>query len=324
MRRTLLPVVLAVVAATVPAAAKPKPPAVAAHTVVSGVGSVSVDVTVPKGVSLLAPAPGGERAYGFAQLFGDSSWAAVALVSRTARYGGRPVNAVHVHTARPDHCPSSAAPTTGPVPPCHNVVEHSLVNGPAPVLAGKLYRYALPPGTYQVVVSGQPGRFVGAVLSFAGVYGGKVVSATRRVTASFQRVREENVALAHVTGSFSRRLTANGIGVLGLWHTAAGDPNEPGEFTYAECVTPGAAAPLNPDDCTAVAAANVYPADVAKKPVFFASSAGGFTLTNSGHALWETPVLEKGTYTNSFRITRGGRGPAAGAFVWWLQADSLK
>lgn len=324
MRRMLLPVMLAVVAATVPAAAKPKPPAVAGITVVYGVGSVTVDVTVPKGVSLLAPAPVGEAAFGFAQMFGDSPWSAVALISRTARHAGRPVNAVHVHTPSPDHCPSPVAPTASPVPACDAYVEHSLVNGPAPVVAGPTYRYALPAGTYQVVVSGQPGKFVGAVLAFAGVYRGRVLQATRRVTASFQRVREENVALANVTGSFSRTLTANGIGVLGLWHTSAGEPDEPGELTYAECVTPGAAAPLNPDDCTAVAAAGVAPKGVAKQPVFFASSAGGFTLTNSGHALWETPVLKKGTYTNSFRITRGGRGPAAGAFVWWLQADSLK
>lgn len=315
---------LAVVAAALPAAAKPKPPNVAGLTVVYGTGSASVDLTVPKGVSLLAPAPVGETVFGFAQLFGDSPWMAVALVSRSARSGGKPVNAVHVHTPEPDHCPSRTAPTTSPVPACEAYVEHSLVHGPAPVVAGPMHRYALPAGTYQVVVSGQPGKFVGAVLSFAGAYGGRVFQARRQVSAAFQRVREENVALAHVTGSFKGGLSANGIGVLGLWHTSAGDAAEPGELTYAECVTAGAAAPLNPDDCTAVGATGVAAEGVAKKPLFFASSAGGFTLTGSGNALWETPVLKKGTYTNSFRVTRGGRGPAAGVFVWWLQADSLR
>lgn len=313
--------VLAVLAASLPATAKEKPQRIGGQTLLVGYGSAAADVTIPKGVSLYVRAPAGDTSYGFATVLNPGTWSAYALVSRTARHAGRPVSAVQVHMPYPDHCASSDVPV-GTAPPCEARVEQSFVNAPEPTVAGPWLRYALPAGTYQFVVSGPRNAFVGAVLQFGGVVGVRAVVARRPVAASFERTREENIALAHVTGSFDHKLTANGIGVLGVWHTATGE--EPGEFTYAECVTPGVAGPFNPDDCLALGASGASPPAGGHKPVFFAASTGGFTLTPSGNGTWMTPVLKKGTYTNTFRVTRGGRGPAAGAFAWWLQADSLK
>lgn len=328
MRRlTLNALGLLLVAGIAPGAGAAKaPPTVAQITFFVAVGTATVDVTIPRGVSLIAPVPTATRVPGIAGIHSSDqrAWGAVALISRSARSGGAPVNAVHVHPPHPDHCPSETAPTATPVPPCREYVEHAYVHGVTPISWGDMIRYPLPAGRYQVVVSAPPGVVTFVELAFAGAPGGgRGIVVTRRATASFQRTRHAHLATAHATGTFAGRLTANGIGVLGVWHTSAGD--EPGEHTYAQCVTPGAAGPLDPDGCGAVATSGQAPPDqLGRKPLFWAASAGAVTFANSGQGTFQTPVLKPGTYVNSYRVTRGGRGPAAGAFVWWLQADALK
>jgi hypothetical protein len=302
-------------------------PVVGSFTLLFAAGTGSADVTVPPGVSLVVPVPTATSAPGFALLGDGSTWAAVALVSLGSRYGGRPVHAVQVHTPTPDHCAATSLPPPVAGPPrCPGLpfAEHTYFVMPSVRRVGNSYLYALPPGTYRIVVSGPPGHFMMASLSFAGAGRPVAVAATRTATAAFASGRVEDPALARMSGTYLRKMTAPGIGVVGLWHTSAGD--EAGEFSYAECVTAGAAAPANPDDCTPLALTGVpagVPDTVAKKPVFFAASYGGITATNSGLGTFETP-LAAGTYTNSFRVTRGGRGPAVGTFAWWLQDDALR
>lgn len=325
MRARGVTVVAALVAALVAPAHAARPPEVAGVTYLFGVGSVSIDVTVPKGVSLVATPPAGRVVRGFAKILtDDASWGAVGIFARGGpSFGGKRFNAVQVHLGEPDHCPPPTAPTVPPPAECDEVVEHTLVNAPAPTVAGGTLRYALAPGTYQIVVSGPPGEFVHAELRFAGARGVRGLAPTRRATTHFARTRAEDLAFVHARDSWSHRFTGNGLGVLGLWHTAAGD--EPGQFTYTECVTPGAAGPLNPDDCLPLGATGQTPPDaVGRKPAFFAGSVGGFTLESWGAGTFQTPVLPAGTYVNTFRLTRGGRGPAVGAFVWWVQADALR
>jgi hypothetical protein len=323
MRRLVLSVLLLLSMAPA-AVAKPAPPTVAGLTAVLTQGSGAVDVTVPKGARLAVPVPSGGRTYGFASFFETGSWSAVALISRTHKVAGTPVNVMQVHTGAPDHCPSAAAPTPTPPPKCGTpVVEHLTAHGVTPTTDGKYNYYALPTGPYQLVISGPPREWVGAQMFFVGLRGQRFVFADKPVATAFGRMRDEDLAFASVAGWFSPKLTANGIGVLGLWHTTA--TGEPGEFSYTECLTPGSAGPVDPDTCVPLGMTGAAPPDgLGAKPLFWAGSAGGVTLDGSGNGTWQTPVLKKGTYTNSYRVTRGGRGPAAGVFVWWLQADSLR
>ncbi len=304
------------------AVATASPPALAGQTLVVAFGTASVDVAVPRGgAELVERLPANGSVPGFAAMFSATSWSAVALISRTARHGDRPLHHVQVHAPAPDHCPSTVAPTVQPVPTCTPYVEHTYHHSPAARVVGETNRWRLAPGTYQLVVSAPPGRVVTAALTFAGLRGSRVLFASKRVAATFERDRVENVALAHLTGSYEHRIASRGLGVLGVWHTTAGD--EPGEYAYAECVVPGDADQANPDDCPV---RDTAPAPVpgGKDPVFAAQSMGAHTVDNSGNDTFETRVLAKGTYTNTYRVTRGGRGPGVGTWVWWLEADSVK
>jgi hypothetical protein len=331
MRRNAaaLAVLLALPAAPVaahPGHHHPAPrPVLAASNFVIAYGSASVDFTLPKAAELVETAPTASATPGWAVLT-SGGWAAVALISRTHRVGDRPLNAVQVHTPLPDHCPPPVAPTAQPVPQCGARVEHAFVSTPnAARKVGGTNRYAFPAGTYQLVVSAPARTMVAVTFRFAGLRGQLGIFATKPVTAGFTRDRVDSLALAHANGAWTRRLTARGFGVLGIWYTTAGD--EPGEFTYAECLTAGAAGPANPDDCTPAALTGppgAVPKDVSRKPVFYAGSHGGFSLTNSGTGTFQTPPLAAGTYTNTYRVTRGGRGPAVGAFAWWVQADGYR
>jgi hypothetical protein len=305
------------------ASAAPKPPTVGEFTLVYGIGTASVDVTVPKGgVDLVEHKPANGVAPGFAILFPGNGWAAVAIIARTTRYAGAPLNHVQVHLPAPDHCPSTVAPTPAPVPACTPYVEHVLHHAPDPRTNSTTNSWHLPAGVYQIVVSAAPGQFVDAVLTFGKARGALAVRARGRAAATLQRARIENVVAAHLNGAFAHRLGARGVAVTGLWHTTAGD--EPGEFTYAECVVAGPADPANPDDCFARLAAGPGAVPAGKDPVWAQQSVGGVTLDPSGTGTFETPVLKAGTYTNSYRVSRGGRGPAVGAWVWWVEADSLR
>ncbi|HWL35722.1 MAG TPA: hypothetical protein VNQ77_05970 [Frankiaceae bacterium] len=328
MRRTVL-VALALTMAAVPVAeAKPKPKAVAGFTMVYGWANSAVDVTVPKGAKLFVPTPEPGRTAGFAELVNYSAgqkdtWMVVALISRSTRVAGRPVAAVQVHAPRPDHCPSDDAPTVEPPPPCRTFVEHVSVHGVSATEVAGGVQYALPAGTYQLIVSGPSRQLLAAYFQVDGLGGQRGFVTNKGVGAAFDRNRSEDLVLAHSEGYFGRKLSASGMAVIGVWHAAAAD--EPGEMTYAQCVTAGDPALANPDDCTPVAASGqAPPAGVdAKKPVFAAFD-GGVTLDPAGTETFQTPILKKGTYFNTFRVTRGGRGPAAGTFAWWVIADSLK
>jgi hypothetical protein len=328
MRRTVVAAVALSLAAMPVADATPKPSPVAGETHVYGWANSAVDVTVPKGATLFVPSPEPGRTVGFAMQDDISAgqkdtWKVVALVSRTTRIGGRPVTAVQVHAPRPDHCPAEDAPTVNPPPPCSAYADHVSVYGvtASPVAGG--VRYALPAGTYQLIVSGPPKHLLVTAILFDGLRGGRGFVTTKGVATAFDRGRAEDLVLAHREGYFGRRLTASGMAVLGVWHAAAAD--EPGELTYAQCVTAGEPGLANPDDCAPVTASGQAPpagGDV-KKPVFSAFD-GGVTLDPAGTETFQTPILKKGTYFNTFRVTRGGRGPAAGTFAWWVIADSLK
>jgi hypothetical protein len=305
------------------ASAAPKPPVVGSTTLVYGTGTASVDVTVPQGgVDLVERKPAKGVAPGFAIMVPGNGWAAVAVIARSTRYAGAPLNHVQVHLPAPDHCPSRVAPTIAPVPACTPYVEHVLHHAPDPRTNSTTNSWHLPAGVYQIVISAAPGQFVEAVLTFAKAPGARAVRARGRAAATLQRARIENVVAAHLDGEFGHRLGARGVAVTGLWHTTAGD--EPGEFTYAECVVAGAAETANPDDCFARLAAGPGRVPAGKEPVWAQQSIGAVTLDPSGTGTFETPVLKAGTYTNSYRVSRGGRGPAVGTWVWWLEADSLR
>lgn len=327
MRRTIVAAVAMSLAAVPVADAKPKPPSLVGANLVYGWANSALDVTVPKGAKLFVPAAEPGNALGFA--FQDNlsagqkdTWMVVALISRTTRVAGRPVTAVQVHAPRPDHCPADDAPTIDPPPPCKAYADQVSVHGitASPVAGG--VQYALPAGTYQLIVSGPSRQILSAFIALDGLRSGRSFVTNKGVGTAFDRGRSEDLVLAHREGTFGRKLGASGMAVLGVWHATVAD--EPGELTYAQCVTAGDPALANPDDCTPVAASGQAPpagTDV-KKPVFAAFD-GGVTLDSAGTATFTTPILKKGTYFNTFRVTRGGRGPAAGTFAWWVIADSL-
>jgi hypothetical protein len=314
-------------AGSVAGATAPKPQMVlAANTVVIAPnGTAAVDVLVPKGgVELVETKPVLGVVPGFALLVGSDTWSSVAIIARGGtRVNGLPLHHVQVHLPAPDHCPATSAPTPSPPPPCRAYVEQTLHASPTTARSvGSQNRWYLPAGQYQIVLSGPAHAFLAAVLTFAGARGTNYAIALGHATATLQRARIDNLVLAHLNGTFKHKVAKHGIGVLGLWHTTAGD--EPGEFSYAECVVAGEAEQTNPDDCFPRLAAGPGKVPGGKDPVWAAQSIGGATLDNSGQGTFETPLLKPGTYTNSYRVTRGGRGPAAGAFVLWLETDSLR
>src|SRR5258708_37316373 len=127
-RRTpvCLAVVLAACCAGAGAATAKAPPAVRRATLVYGVGTAALDVTVPAGgVELLdGLRDGNGRVAGFATMT-SATWSAVAIVARANRVGGRLIQHYQVHLPSPDHCPSATAPTVGPVPTCTSPVEQT-------------------------------------------------------------------------------------------------------------------------------------------------------------------------------------------------------
>lgn len=321
MRRIALGALAAVLVASVaPATAAPKVPQVSRSLLVAGIAGTSIDVAVPKGAALLGPPSAAGAVPGFAVSGADpAQWWAVALISRSTKVAGKPVNAVQVHTPAPDHCPSKTAPSVRPVPECVKLVEHTSFHGVPQTTSGGVVRYALPVGTYQVALAGPPGKLVMVVLHFSSVRTPFSVLLTNKAFASgFERVRGSDLAAAQATGTFTRKLTGNGLAVLGVWHTVA-EP-EPGPFAYAQCV---AAPSLPAEPCAAVATTGQAPPAGAPKPAFGAVG-GPVTQTPSGQVTAQTPVLAAGTYTHTVRVARAGRGPAAGAFVLWLQTDALK
>src|SRR5258706_15387828 len=116
-----MPVCLAVVRAACclgggPATAKASPPAVRRATLVYGVGTAAVDVTVPRGgvelVERLRDA--NDHVAGFATMFSSNTWSAVAIVARSNRVDGHLIQHYQVHLPAPDHCPSATAPSVSP------------------------------------------------------------------------------------------------------------------------------------------------------------------------------------------------------------------
>ena len=324
MRRAVASACLLALAAAAPADAKPKRPVTAARSlVIAGPANTALDIVVPRGVTLAGRAPG-LASPGFADLGATGKWGSVALISRGTRVAGKPVNVVQVHTSAPDHCPATFAPTTAPVPPCRPLVEHVSSHGMTPSVDGLAVRYPLPAGTYQVALAGPPGSILVAHLTFTGVGGESVAYTSRRITGSWlERVRHEGFAAAQVTGSFTHRLSTTGLAVLGAWHTTAGE--EPGPSSYAHCVTQGTAGPLDPDGCLPFSATGqARPAQLGPKPVFAAMSAPEEAAQDYAALAVQTPLLKPGTYVDSYRVTRVGRGPAVGAFAFWLQTDALK
>ena len=323
MRRIVLGVVaVALATAGTPAtAAKPKAPQVTRTVLLFGFGGSAADIVVPKGAVLEAPTGGAGVAPGFAFLVNGvaTDWAGLALISRSKRSDGKPVNLAQVHLPQPDHCSSRTAPTPRPVPPCAKFVEHVSAHGVTATSSGGVTRYALPAGTYQVVLGGPPNRSVFAALSFTGVRNTLTgVFARKSVATALDRSRAEHLVAAQATGAFTRKLTGTGMGVLGVWHTVA--ENEPGPFSYAQCV---ATTSLPAEPCAAAAMTGQAPPAGAPKPAY-GVAAGAVSTTVSGQVTAQTPLLPAGTYTNSVRVSRAGRGPAAGAFVWWIQSDALK
>ncbi|HVF06587.1 MAG TPA: hypothetical protein VNA20_17250 [Frankiaceae bacterium] len=321
MRRIVLGALAAALVATVaPATAAPTVPQVSRTLLVAGVAGTSVDVIVPKGAVLVGPRSVAGLVPGFAISGGDSDhWWAVALISRSKKVAGKPVNAIQVHTPAPDHCPSQTAPSVRPVGECAKLVEHTSFHGVPQTTSGGFVRYALPAGTYQVALAGPPGKLVVAALHFTAVKTPFSVLLTKKAfAAGFDRVRGSDIAAAQASGTFTRKLTGNGLAVLGVWHTVA-EP-EPGPFAYAQCV---AAASLPAEPCAAVAATGQQPPAAVPKPVYGVVG-GPVTQVPTGQVTGQTALLRAGTYTHTVRVARAGRGPAAGAFVFWLQTDALK
>lgn len=314
MRRTIAALTLALLAAGLPVADAAKPPTIAGLTYVVGYGSASIDVTAPKGAVLRASAPPGGVAPQFATFLYGGEWGAVALLGR----GPKPVRVMQVRTAKPDHCPSQLATPATPIGRCRTDLEHAVVTGATLSGSGANAGYPIPAGTYQLVVSGPPNEFTVAMLSFAGLKGAKGFGAARRVNTAFQRVRTEHMVHAKITGAFSQKVTGNAVAVMGTWHATSDGEN--GAYQFAQCVAPGAAGPLDPDACAARQAVDA----AATRPVFAAAEAGPSSDAKIGQTTHVTPVLKPGTYANAYRVNRLGDGPAAGAFVWWLQADALK
>lgn len=315
---------LALALAATPAGAAPKRPVTAARSlIVVGSANTSLDVVVPKGVTLAGRAPG-IASPGFANFSTTGAWGAVAIVSRGTKVAGKPLNVVQVHTSAPDHCPAATAPTPEPTPPCVPLVEHVSSHGTTPSVDGLAVRYPLPAGTYQVALAGPPGALVVAQLTFTGVGGEAGAFTTRRIIGSaLQRARHEGFAVAQATGSFTHRLTTTGLAVLGAWHTAAG--REPGPSSWAHCVTPGTAGPADPDGCLPFTMTGQgRPAELGPRPVYAATSTPEQLLQDYAALAVQTPLLRPGTYADSYRVSRVGRGPAVGAFVLWLQTDALR
>ena len=315
---------LALTLAAAPADAQPKRPVRAARSlVIVGDANTSLDIVVPSGVTLAGRAPG-LASPGFADLGASGAWGSVALISRGTKVAGKPINVVQVHTSAPDHCPPASAPTTEPAPRCRPLVEHVSSHGTAPSVDGLAVRYPLPAGTYQVALAGPPGTRLVAELTFTGVGGEVRARTSRRITGSWlERSRHEGSVAAQVTGSFTRRLTTTGLAVLGAWHTTAGE--EQGPSSYAHCVTPGTAGPLDPDGCLPFSATRQgRPAQLGPTPAFAAMSAPEETGQDYAALAVQTPLLKPGTYVDSYRVTRVGRGPAVGAFAFWLQTDALR
>lgn len=314
MRRTIAALTLALLAAGLPLADAAAPPTVKQVTIVAGIGTVTADVTVPKGVSLLGfPTPGGTIQAGV--LLGSGDWSAFALLGR----GGKPVRAFQVLTNLPDHCPSRKPSPGTSVGSCREDVAHAVVSGATPTPAGISVRYALPAGTYQIVVSGPPNEIVIAGLFFDGAArGSRVLYPKKTAKAAFQRVRGEDPLRAEVAGSFKQTVARNAVAVVGSWSNTADTEN--GAYYSAECVVPGTGLPVDAETCAARQA--VEPA--ATRPAFANVEGGPPSAAKLGYTTHVTPVLKPGAYVNAYRVGRAGTAPGVGAFVWWLQADALK
>jgi hypothetical protein len=296
------------------------PPAVAqlaGSVTVSGVGAAVVDVVLPAAGELVQPITT-PTSPGWGDVTTDGTWAAVALLSADRRLAsGNPEGAYEISMSGLDGCPATL-PTPVADGGClrpYNAVAWATASSPR-IVDGS-YHYAFPPGRYRLIVATEPGRHVSARFVVAGLVGSVTLSATQPVDVRYERDRVEDPALAVLTSSHRSESARPVVGLVGLWYTTAGD--EPGEFEYAECVTPGDAAPLNPTDCPPSGISGVVaPAGLGKRPTWFAGSYGGFSLTNSNIVAFQLPRLEPGVHTNSVRVTRGGRGPAVGSFAFWL------
>jgi hypothetical protein len=301
---------------------KPDPVAavatLAGSVTVEGVGAVSVDVLLPAAGELVLPIVS-PTSPGWASVSTDGTWATVALISeeRTFDGSGNPEGAYEVSLVGADGCPAAVpAPVaeTGCLRP-YNAVAWATTRSPR--LVDGAWHYVYEPGRYRLVVATEPGRQVSASFRVAGLTGAVELVAADPVDVTFDRTRVEDPALAVLSGAFAHTATRPTIGLVGLWFTSAGD--EPGEFEYSECVTQGEAAPLNPSDCVPTGlTGTAAPAGLGKQPVWFAGSYGGFSLTNSNLVAFQVPRLAPADYTNSFRVTRGGRGPAVGTFAVWI------
>ena len=106
------------------------------------------------------------------------------------------------------------------------------------------------------------------------------------------------------------------------FHFVAAAPQAPGAFNYAECLTAGTPGPASPNDCIpAIFLGDVSVAGqpLVVRPVTGALHGGAWTLENSGMLTLQSPTLQPGLYTNTFRVQRGGPGPAVGAWAFWLE-----
>jgi hypothetical protein len=325
MRRALLGALVLTLAGGQAASAHQKPshkpvdpPAIselAGSVTVSGVGAAVIDVVLPAAGELVQPITT-PTSPAWADVTTDGSWAAVALLSADRKLpSGNPEGAYELSMSGLDGCPAVLPTADGDCVRPYNAVAWATPRSPR--IVDSAYHYDFQPGRYRLLVATDPGRHVSARFVVAGLAGSVALTATAPVDVHYDHARVEDPAVAVLTATHRSESSRPVVGLVGLWYTTGGD--EPGEFEYAECVTAGDPAPLNPTDCPPSGISGLEtPAGLGKKPVWFAGSYGGFSLTNSNIVAFQLPRLAPGGYTNTVRVTRGGRAPAVGSFAFWL------
>ncbi|HEU0130879.1 MAG TPA: hypothetical protein VFQ85_07815 [Mycobacteriales bacterium] len=320
LRRAVAAFAVATAFLPVSPASAARPVTLRGVTIVYGVGNVTTEVVVPRGAELIEYlSSDGSLSAWTADYARTDQWSGIALISRTARVNGAPANVVAVQLPDSDHCGSRQAPT--PPWPCSDWAQHAYFNLPGKVrTVGHTRRHPIPAGTYQLVLSAPPGRLSFFEFDLAGPRGGMAIEATRRVDAAFTGDRDDGPATAVAATSAAHSFRGHGLAVAGVWH--AGVPGIPAAFSYSACVTGGTLAPAGgvPEPCAATAA---VPAPGVAPPLH---ASGGMPVTLEGvaHETFESAPLAAGSYGGSVHVTRGGDGPAAGAFVWWVGADAFR
>jgi hypothetical protein len=322
-RRPLLLLLLAaLLAPTTAGAEEPEIPVLAGVNTVTGTGAVSVDVVLPTEASLVLR-PDAPRLPGWAQVSTTGSHAAVVLVSKTETFaeGQYRVNAFELHLKAPHGCsgdPSPAAPRL-----CLSPYNPSVMLTPAmPVLDQGSWLYAYPPGEYTLYLIAEPGHTATATFELRGLQGSASMQASDAATVEFDQARNDGAALASLNGSHTHVVEESGLMTMGMYHVGA-NPDVGGLFNYSECLTRGTPGPGSPNDCLPASQMSedvvVGGQPVVTRPTFFAAHVGAVSPENSGQAAWQPVTLGPGLWTNTYRVQRGGVGPAVGTWAFWLE-----